>query len=53
MSGLGDELEGKAKEEEGNLTGDAKKQGEGAAQKEMGSVDQDAKDKAEELENKL
>lgn len=53
MSGLEDELEGKAKAEEGNLTGDAQKQAEGEAQKEMGTVEQDAKDKAEEFEKKL
>ncbi len=53
MGGLEDELEGKAKEAEGSLTGDAEKKAEGAAQKELGNVEQEAKDKAGEFEKKL
>jgi uncharacterized protein YjbJ (UPF0337 family) len=53
VSGFEDELEGKVKEDEGNLTGDPKKQAEGEAQKKLGTVEQDAKDKAEGFEKKL
>jgi uncharacterized protein YjbJ (UPF0337 family) len=53
VGGLEDELEGKAKAEEGNLTGDAKERAEGEAQKELGAVEQEAKDKAQGFEKKL